>query len=172
MLKVFITNLCEYNRGNLIGEWIDLPTDSSFLNQQIRKILSSDNSEEIFITDWEWDGISIFEIGEYDNVQQLNAKIFKLNKQSPYQQEAIAFLLKERICDDIDDAIDKSYDVVIHRDTTMATIAQERIKEMVGMSEVPEIITNHIDYESMGEEIRANGYFVLDNSTIYEYIGE
>ena len=35
MLKIFITNLSEYNNGNLIGEWISLPTDSSFINQTI-----------------------------------------------------------------------------------------------------------------------------------------
>lgn len=173
MLKVFITNLSEYNNGNLVGEWISLPTDSSFLNQQIRKVLSSDDSEEIFITDWEWEDKIIFEIGEYDNPQQLNAKLFKIKGLSVYQQEAITFLISEGICtnDHLEDCINKSYDVVIHRNKTMADIAQERIKEMVGLAEVPSIITNHIDYNSMGEEIKQTEYFVEDNSTIYEYIG-
>lgn len=97
MLKIFITNLSEYNNGNLIGEWISLPTDSSFLNQTIRKILSSDNSEEIFITDWEWVDISVFEIGKYDNVQMLNAKLFKLHQLTSYQLESISFLISENI---------------------------------------------------------------------------
>lgn len=95
MLKLFITNLSEYNSGNLVGEWVELPSDSLYLNQTIRKVLSSDNSEEIFITDWEWADQTIFEVDQYDDPRELNAKVFKLSQQSPYQQQAIAFLLKE-----------------------------------------------------------------------------
>ena len=174
MLKIFITNLSEYNNGNLIGEWISLPTDSSFINQTINRILSSDDSEEVFITDWEWIDKTIFEIGEYDNIQMLNSKIVKLNDLSSYQWESIYFLIKERICDsdDLDECINQSYDVVIHRNKSMRDIGIERIKEMVGLNEIPSIITNNIDYDGVGEEIRVGGYFVEDGNTIYEYIGE
>lgn len=175
MLKIFITNLSEYNNGNLIGEWISLPTDSSFLNQRIRKVLSSNNSEEIFITDWEWDAIAVFEIGEYDNVQMLNAKLFKLNQLTPYQLESISFLISQNFCNsnDIDDCIDHSYDVVIHRDKSMVDIAKERIQEILGFNEIPSIISNNIDFDSVANELRVTEYFVDgDNNTIYEYIGE
>lgn len=174
MLKIFITNLSEYNKGNLIGEWVSLPSDSSFLNQTIRKILSSDESEEVFITDWEWDNKTIFEIGEYDNIQLLNSKIFKLHKLTSYQLESISFLIKENICksDNIDDCINHSYDVVIHRNKSMRDIGIERILEIVGLNEIPSIITNNIDFDGVGEEIRVGGYFVENGNTIYEYIGE
>lgn len=174
MLRVFVTNFSEYIKENLVGEWVSLPCDSSFLNQQIRKVLSSDDSAEVFITDWEWDDKTIFEIHEHDNLQQLNAKLFKIKGQTAYQQEAIAFLISEGLCDsgDLNDCIDKSYDVVIHRDKTMADIAKDRVTDLIGMAEVPSFIANHIDYNSMGEEIRTDGYFVIDNTTIYEYIGE
>lgn len=174
MLKIFITNLSEYNNGNLIGEWVSLPSDSSFLNQTINKILSSDDSEEVFITDWEWDDITIFEIGEYDSIQLLNSKIVKLNDLTTYQLESISFLISERICksDDIEDCINQSYDVVIHRNKSMKDIGKERIKEMIGYGEIPSIITNNIDFDGVGEEIRIGGYFVEDDNTIYEYIGE
>lgn len=173
MLKVFIANLAEYNNGNLVGEWISLPCDSSYLNQQIRKVLSSNDSAEVFITDWEWDNINVFEIHEHDNLQELNAKAYKLKGLTPYQLEAISFLISEGICNsgDIDECINQSYDVVIHRNKTMTDIAKERIQEMIGVAEVPSIITNHIDYNSMGEEIRTNEYFVQTDNTIYEYIG-
>ena len=173
MVKLFITSLSEYNNGNLIGEWISLPCDSSFLNQQIRKVLASDNSEEIFITDWEWDDITIFEIGEYSDPTKLNAIVYQLDQLSAYQLEAISFLISENICsiNNLDDCIEKSYDVVIHRNKIMSDIAYDRVKEMVGYAEVPPIITNHIDYNSMGEEITLNEYFVEKNNTFYEYIG-
>lgn len=174
MLKIFITNLSEYNNGNLIGEWVSLPSDSSFINQTIRKILSSDDSEEVFITDWEWDNKTIFEIDEYENIQLLNSKLFKLSELTPYQLESIYFLIKEGICvcDDLDECINQSYDVVIHRNKSMRDIGIERIKEIVGLNEIPSIITNNIDYDGVGEEIRVGGYFVEDGNTIYEYIGE
>lgn len=62
MLKIFITNLSEYNNGNLIGEWISLPTDSSFINQTIIKILLSDDSKKNFIIDWKLNDKNIFQI--------------------------------------------------------------------------------------------------------------
>lgn len=175
MLNIFITNLSEYNNGNLVGEWVSLPIDSSFLNQTIRKILSSDDSEELFITDWEWKDETIFEIGEYDNIQELNNKIYKLHELMSYQLKSITFLISENICtsNNLDNCIEKSYDVVIHKNKTMVDISKDRIIEIMGVNDIPTIISNHIDYESMGEEIRVNEYFVVGESNIiYEYIGE
>jgi len=173
MLKVFIANLAEYNNGNLVGEWISLPCDSSYLNQQIRKVLSSNDTEDVYISKLKWDGIPLFAINKYDDLQILNAKLFKLKDQSTYQLEAISFLISEEICssEDLDDCISRSYDVVIHRNKTMTDIAKERLLEMIGMSEVPEFLSNHLDYTSMGEEIRNDGYFIEEDNTIYEYIG-
>jgi len=175
LLNIFITNLSEYNNGNLVGEWVSLPADSSFLNQTTRKILSSDESEELFITDWEWKDEAIFEIGEYDNIQELNSKIFKLHELTPYQLKSITFLISENLCNsnDLDSCIEKSYDVVIHKNKSMGDISKDRIIEIMGVNDIPTIISNHIDYESMGEEIRTNEYFVIgDSNLIYEYIGE
>lgn len=61
MLKIFITNLSEYNNGNLIDKWI-LPSDFSFLNQTIIKILLSDDSKKNFIIDWKLNDKNIFQI--------------------------------------------------------------------------------------------------------------
>ena len=61
MLKIFITNLSEYNNENLIDKWI-LPSDFSFLNQTIIKILLSDDSKKNFIIDWKLNDKNIFQI--------------------------------------------------------------------------------------------------------------
>ncbi len=61
MLKIFITNLSEYNNENLIDKWI-LQSDFSFLNQTIIKILLSDDSKKNFIIDWKLNDKNIFQI--------------------------------------------------------------------------------------------------------------
>lgn len=180
MIKIYVTDLEAYNNGHLVGERITLPIDSKILKEKISDILlsgevecnSNHPHEEVFITDWEWEDLKIFQIHQYDNIEQLNEKAHTLSKLTPYQLEATAFLLKEGISLDLDSAIDSAFDVVIYKNKTMSDIAYGRVSEMMGMKNLPDIIMKHMDFESMGEDIRKNEYFVIDGDTIYEYIGE
>lgn len=65
-IKIFLTNLGKYNEGELVGEWVTLPVDD--FQPILDKIGINDQYEEYFITDYE----APFEIGEYDNIKELN----------------------------------------------------------------------------------------------------
>jgi len=54
MIRVYLTNLGAYNRGKLMGKWIDLPMDEDELQEEIDSILEP-MDEEYFITDFETD---------------------------------------------------------------------------------------------------------------------
>jgi hypothetical protein len=180
MIKINVADLEAHNNGYLVCKRITLPIDSKILNEKISDILLSGEvecdsdhpHEEVFITDWEWESLKIFQIYQYDNIHLLNEKAIKLSKLTPYQLEAVRFLLKEGLSLDLDHAIDSAFDVVIHKNKTMENIAYYRVSEMMGMKNLPDIIMKHMDFKSMGEDIRKSEYFVIDGDTIYEYIGE
>lgn len=69
MLNIYITNLGKYNEGELMGEWVALPCDD--LEAVYERIGINEEYEEMFITDYEsdFDGL---QIGEYDNIEDLN----------------------------------------------------------------------------------------------------
>ena len=61
MLSIYITNLAKYNNGELFGQWINLgKLTHEELAQVTKEVLAGD--EELFISDYEWDGISLFSI--------------------------------------------------------------------------------------------------------------
>ena len=68
MLKIYVTNLKEYNNGKIIGEWVSLPCEG--LEEVLNKI-SNNGNDELFISDYETD-ISNLKISEYDDILQLN----------------------------------------------------------------------------------------------------
>lgn len=69
-MKIYITNLTQYNAGRLISKWLELPCSEEELQDAISRIAC--NGEEYFITDSE--GIPS-DVGEYDNLYRLNEKL-------------------------------------------------------------------------------------------------
>ena len=179
MLEIFITDLCAYNNGFLIGKWITLPLSGKELYLAISEVLSegeyackSDSThEEIFITDYSWKGKSIFDVEEYDSPWDLNDDIGKLFELSESQQKAVAFLLSEQFTYDMDDAIQKSDDVIIHENQTLEDVAYSLLQECYELDKLPPIIANNIDYEGVARELEYDGnYFEVDGD-VFEYCG-
>lgn len=178
MLKVYITDLAAYNNGYLIGQWVTLPCDANKLNHIIDGILSegaaacdSEEHEECFITDFEWDDYEFMSIGEYSSVYQLNEQLEPLEFKSDYELKAISFLLSEGIVSDMDEAIEKADDVVIYQNQSMEDIAYDLLQDCYGVDKLPSIISNHIDYESIGRELEMDGRYYEVGNDIYEYCG-
>lgn len=73
-ISVFVTNLGKYNEGELVGEWLELPTTSEQIKQFFERIgIDGINYEEFFLTDYESsiNGVSGY-ISEYSNLDELN----------------------------------------------------------------------------------------------------
>ena len=178
MLNVFITDLAAYNAGYLIGRWVTLPLDSEALRQTVTSILTEGAAvygdgehEEYFITDYEWDDHEFMSIGEYSSVYQLNEQLEPLELKSDYELKAISFLLSEGIVLDMDEAIEKADEVVIYQNQRMEDVAYELLSECYGIDKLPSIISNHIDYESIGRELEMDGRYYEVGNDIYEYCG-
>ena len=87
-MKIYLTNLAQYNAGRLIGEWVELPCTEEELQDAMSRVLCLD--EEYFITDF--DGIP-FDVNEYDNPYRLNEKLEQYQVLEEHEQLCVAFLM-------------------------------------------------------------------------------
>ena len=179
MLKLFITDLHAYNNGFLVGEWVTLPLSGKELYMAINQILSEGEHlcqsdvthEEIFITDYEWMGQSLFNVNEYDSPWDVNDDLGKLSELSTHQQKAVAFLLMENLTYDLDDAIQRSEDVIIHENQRLEDVAYQVLQECYDLDKLPPLIVNNIDYEGVARELDYEGTYWQIDGDVFEYCG-
>lgn len=178
MLEVYLTDLQAYNESALVGRWVKLPIHEKELAQTILEVLregevacGTTNHEEYFLTDWEWKDHEFMEIGEYSDIYALNESLSDLEFKSDHELKAISFLLCEGLAMDIDDAISKADDVIVHENQNMEDLAYDLLQDCYSVDSLPSIIANNICYESVAKELEMDGtYFEVGNDVI-EYIG-
>ncbi|WP_458699927.1 antirestriction protein ArdA [Sulfurospirillum sp. 1307] len=178
MLKIFLTDLQAYNEGHLVGKWINLPLTPFELSQALSEVLSegetisqTSNHEEWFITDYEWEDLEFFEVYEYEDIYKLNADMGQLAVLDKDKLKAIAFLLNEGITIDIQDAIERSEDVIIHQDQSLEDVAYSLLEDCYGVYKLDPIIANNIDYERVARDLEYGGNYWEIGSDVFEYIG-
>lgn len=72
MLKLYVSSLSKYLNGRENGRWLKLPMDNSKLEDVLNEIKG--NTEELIILDYD----APFEIGEYENIINLNDLCWEL----------------------------------------------------------------------------------------------
>lgn len=174
-MEIFITDLAAYNNGYLIGEWISLPMDEDDLKAKIDEILTigakacrDDEHEEIFLTDYECDYL---EIGEFDNPFKLNEMAEQADELNDHEVKMVGFLLRNGLVKDFSEALEKYEDVIIHENCTFQDIAYDFVNECYNLNDLPSIISNNIDYESIGRQMEMEGNYFEQDGDIYEYLG-
>jgi len=164
MIKVFITDLSAYNKGHLVGQWIQLPLPQESLAQAILEVLSEGESvsgscghEEIFITDTEAE----IAIGEYDNIHRLNELAEAIESFSDEDLLKLRFLVYEGYNERevVDNGLD-SYEVEIYdyRENnsftdTFELLASDFVDEGL-FGEIPKALEYYIDYGAIARDLR------------------
>jgi len=178
MLKIYLTDLAAYNSGALIGKWISLPMSEETIQMAINEVLcegetitQEENHEEYFITDYEWDDLEFCEVDEYENIFELNSNMELLSGLEPHKLKSVAFLLDEGITVDIEDAIQRSEDVIIHEDQTIEDVAYSLLEDCYGVYKLEPIIANNIDYEGVARDLEYDGTYFEKGGDVFEYIG-
>lgn len=180
MIRLAITNLASYTNGVLYFEWLDL--DESTENETIQscidrvlekgdKLCGLSNSEEIFISDYEWDGDEIFSVQEYSNIYSLRDKILLLAELEEYQLKSVKFLLDYSLANNINDAIEKIADTICFENSTMKNVAEEWIHECYDLDSMPTIITSNINYDSLAYELSISGEYFEVGNDVFQYFG-
>ena len=158
-LSVYIANLEEYVKGNLIGDWISLPIEEDDFKDFLKTI---GNPEEIAIHDFENNsGLEGVEIGEYMSLKELNElaeRIENINIDEIYIVNALYEALE-----DFEQALHyyESDNYVYYGDMTLEEIAREHIEEYY---DIPDGLENYIDYELYARDMEIEGFY---NRTTY-----
>jgi len=178
MLNIYITDLAAYNAGCLSGTWVQLPLTKFELSQAISEVLTEgeqatgeENHEEWFITDYQWDDIDVKEVDEYENIYDLNDELKLLEDLGKDRLKAVKFLLDEQITINIEDAISRAEDVVIHHDYDMEAVAYDLIDSCYNLKDFPDLIANNIDYDGIAHDLEHEGIYWEIDGDVYEYIG-
>lgn len=168
MLKIFISNLKEYNEGQIIGEWVDLPCEG--LEEVLDKI-SNNGNDELFISDYETD-ISGLKVSEYDNILELNDMTEEIDNLS--DDEVIAFqAYLEQYTNDLQQALDAvrqgNYRIYYNCDN-MEDVAYQVVNDCGLLDGAPEEVKIYFDYEAYGRDLDINRTFIqIDNSFVELY---
>lgn len=171
IINVYLTNLGKYNEGELLGEWIELPTTEDALSAVRNRIGINEEYEEEFLTDWESPFQAVNSIiGEFTSIKYLN-EIAKQLEAIPDDDYQIINALSDFL-DDLDSII-KAYEdgeYRLYNDCyTMAEVAEVFLDETGAFASLPDFIERYFDYESYGRDMEIEGCFSeLDNGTYIE----
>lgn len=167
MLKIFISNLKEYNNGKSSVSGVSLPCEG--LEEVLNKI-SNNGNDELFISDYETD-ISNLKISEYDDILQLNEIAEEIDNLSDDEVIALQAYLEQY--NDIEQALEEvrqgNYTIYYDCDD-MSDVAYQVVNESGLLDGVPETLKGYFDYEAYGRDIDINGTFIqIDNSFVELY---
>ena len=178
MLNIYITDLAAYNQGHLVGEWVALPMDKDELAFKVKMILGKGEvlcndslHEEYFITDYEFDTVNVFSVGEYANIYNLNEKAQLLEDIAESEHKVIKFLLDENIVSSLEEAIGKRGEVAVYENYTMQDIAVEYIEENFDLDSLSPLIANNLNYDGIAADLEVDGCYFKVDSDIFYYCG-
>lgn len=165
ILSIFITNLGRYNEGALVGEWVSLPADEDDLQAVYERIgIDGVRYEEVFISDYESD-IGL-EVGEYENINDLNELAERLEALDSYDFELVGALIgsgyytTEEAIKTIENG-DYSY----YPDcNSMADVAEQYIYETGLLHGIPDSIARYFDFEAFGRDMEYDGTWIEFNN--------
>lgn len=161
-VRVYLTNLGKYVEGYLIGEWVDVTTDTDW-NDELNKIgvKANSNYEEYFITDFETN--IDMKIEEYTSISELE----KIAEQIEELNNTVDSDIFNAILDCSSD-FEEAYNIAINGDYTYfdnvsddSDLGHALIDEGYLFSGLDEKIKMYLDYESIGRDyvINVNGSF-------------
>ena len=177
MLKVYITDLSAYNQGFLEGKWVDLSISEEELSNEIKEVLENGakvcketNHEEYFITDYEFETeYKLFKVEEYSNVYELRNRVEELEMLSDEDLKRVSYLI-DHLSYKFEEALEKYEDVTIYENMTLKDVVEQYIDETVDFSNIPKIIANNIDYDSIARDWEISGEFDSIDGDVYHYV--
>jgi antirestriction protein len=166
MLKIFISNLKEYNNGKIIGEWVSLPCEG--LEEVLDKI-SNSGKDELFISDYETD-ISGLKVSEYDNILELNSIAEEIDNLSDDEVIALQAYLEEYNMEQALEEVRQGNYRIYYDCDNMEDVAYQVVNDCGLLDGVPEEVKIYFDYEAYGRDMEINGTFIqIDNSFVELY---
>lgn len=158
-MRVYIANLGKYNEGELIGNWFTPPVD---YDEMAERIGLNDQYEEYAIHDYELP----FDIERYTSIEEINIKCAMVAELEYTLCEVVGDLLcrfcnVEELCEHKDDIIQYPCDNIVD-------VAYHLIDECGFLGEIPDRLSNYIDYEAFARDIDLEGCFIETRYGVFE----
>ena len=157
MLNIFINTWGNYNENGADGgEWITLPMDADVLTNTLDRIAENmgDLDPEFFVNDYEYTTeMDLREIGEMENISDLNDEMQRLADLSEWEQETYCAALEVWGSDvDLDNLSDYNLykDITNDYDLGYYWAVESGCYDLKSMGH----LANYIDFESFGRDIR------------------
>jgi antirestriction protein len=164
--SLFITNLGKYTEGQLVGEWIDFPTEESEINALLERIgVDGIRYEEYFVTDFE---SNFFEYpGEYFDIYEFNEKCEEV-EESNLDPEIVKALLEDGYT--IDQIIDEEVEYIYYQADSMADVAEQIADETGLLESMPERLRFYFNFEAYGRDIEIEGHWISTDNGFIEVL--
>jgi antirestriction protein len=163
MLNIFVNTWGNYNNnGADFGEWVTLPMDPDNLAETLKHIAAvmGDNDPEWTVHDYEWTTeIDLFDVGEYDNITELNERLQELESLEEWELEEVAAAM-EAFGYEFPEAVERQQRgyFTLYRNMDLEEVAEEIINECYFAKDTPEIFTRYFDYKAFARDLRFDGY--------------
>ncbi len=156
-IRIYLTNLAQYNAGCLIGKWIDLPLEEEELAIALKEVLGSD--EEYFITDYQ----ANFRIEEFENLSELNNFVQRLSELYEHDQEKVIYLINCN-CYKRPEALERYADVIYYEKMTLEEVAEEMVEDGM-LGNLSDAVKGYLDFEKIARDLSFNGYHETNQGT-------
>ena len=185
-MNIALTNLGKYNEGVLDFVWLTLPATSEEIAKAFDQIQVSHDDihyysdglghvaknnyygeyEEFFITDYECD---YMDIGEYDNLEDLNEIAETVENLAEYEQTIVKALLDDGYS--LEQALDQKDDCVLYNDCdSMTDVAYYCAEEYGILDRIPDELQQFFDFEAYGRYLETSGHWISTNDGYIEVI--
>jgi len=158
-MRIYISNLPQYNQRRLIGQWLELPCTTEDIQNALSKVLCLD--EEYFITDSE---DIPFEVNDSDNPYEINKKAKAYHALGGPEMLCVGFLLSEGY--DWSYSLENHLDVVMYAGERLEDVACSLVEEGC-FGAIPEGISNYIDHEAIARDLEVDGYVEKAEGVFY-----
>jgi len=159
-IKIFLTNLSAYSRGNLLGKWVTLPAN---INKEIAEVMAmgEPGDEEWFITDFD----APFHIDEYADLNKLNDIAEELQGLDETETSKITFLMNT-LGHTFDQALLIYEDVYYYPGMNLDEVAEELV-DSGHYGEIPTTVQDFIDYKAIAYSLSTEGYYELRDGVYF-----
>ena len=159
VFNIYLTNLGKYNEGELVGKWVSLPTANGF-EEHLEEIGINEEYEEWFISDYETD-IEGLEVGEYDNIEELDELAAELESLDDYDAKAFSAFIEcgYSFNEALENVQNGNYRIYSNCQD-MEDVAMEVVKECGYLDQMPENLRFYFDYKAFGRDLDIEGTFI------------
>ncbi|MEG1553991.1 MAG: antirestriction protein ArdA [Rikenellaceae bacterium] len=169
--KIYIANLGKYNEGELVGAWLNLPTNEEELQETFDKICLNDEYEEYAIHDYE-SGMGELEIGEFEDIETLSENIEQIENLDEYEYIALRAFLENTVSQDIDNALKNVNDgnfCIYNGCNNMEDVAMEYVYQAGILESMPENLQCYFDFKAYGRDMEIEGTFIFIDGDCVEF---